>query len=481
MKLKNHPNYPLVLVDDEPTVLHGTELLLSGVGIKPIITVGDSRDLMPLLDAQKAAAIVLDLYMPHMSGVELLPKIIAAHPDTPVIVMTAAQDVETAVLRMKEGAFDYLVKPVEESRLISSIKRAMEVRYLRSQVNVLKGYLLSDNLENAESFASFGTISKKMHSIFQYAEAISTSNEPVLITGETGVGKELLANSIHQLSGRTEKLTPVNVAGVDDVLFSDTLFGHKKGAFTGAIDNRDGAVATAAGGTLFLDEIGDLAKPSQIKLLRLLQENRYYPLGSDIAKNSDVRIICATNQSLQQQIADEEFRSDLFYRLSVHQIELPPLRERMEDVPLLVNRFIEKAANSMGKNAPAAPAELYDLLGVYHFPGNIRELRALVYDAVAAHQSGSIISLDRFKMTVKKQQTLDQSEGLTTDETKSNNMVLIPGKFPSLTQAENCLVAEAMKRANGNQGVAATLLGISRPALNRRLARTKAKSQSMIE
>lgn len=401
MNSKDHPNLPLLLVDDEPTVLHSTKLLLSGVGIRPIITVGESRDLLPLLDDKEVAVIVLDLFMPHLSGVELLPKIIKLHPEIPVIVLTAAQDVETAVSSMKEGAFDYLVKPVEESRLISSVKRAMEMRYLRRHVNVLKDYLLSDKLDHAQSFASFNTINKKMHSIFQYAEAIAISNEPVLITGETGVGKELLARSIHQLSGRKGKLMPVNVAGLDDVLFSDTLFGHKKGAFTGAVDTREGMVAAAAGGTLFLDEIGDLAKPSQIKLLRLLQENRYHPLGSDIAKNSDVRIICATNLNLEQQMAEDLFRSDLFYRLSVHQIELPPLRQRMEDVPLLVNQFIEKAARSMGKNAPSVPIELYDLLGVYRFAGNIRELRALVYDATAAHRSGAFLSLDRFRKAVE--------------------------------------------------------------------------------
>ncbi|MCU7838646.1 MAG: sigma-54 dependent transcriptional regulator [Candidatus Thiodiazotropha sp. (ex Troendleina suluensis)] len=475
MNSKDHPNLPLLLVDDEPTVLHSTKLLLSGVGIRPIITVGESRDLLPLLDDKEVAVIVLDLFMPHLSGVELLPKIIKLHPEIPVIVLTAAQDVETAVSSMKEGAFDYLVKPVEESRLISSVKRAMEMRYLRRHVNVLKDYLLSDKLDHAQSFVSFNTINKKMHSIFQYAEAIAISNEPVLITGETGVGKELLARSIHQLSGRKGKLMPVNVAGLDDVLFSDTLFGHKKGAFTGAVDTREGMVAAAAGGTLFLDEIGDLAKPSQIKLLRLLQENRYHPLGSDIAKNSDVRIICATNLNLEQQMAEDLFRSDLFYRLSVHQIELPPLRQRMEDVPLLVNQFIEKAARSMGKNAPSVPIELYDLLGVYRFAGNIRELRALVYDATAAHRSGAFLSLDRFRKAVEKQQALHQSEDTVMDEELNDRMILVPGKFPSLTQTETCLVHEAMKRANGNQGVAATLLGISRPALNRRLVKINKK------
>jgi len=315
-----------------------------------------------------------------------------------------------------------------------------------------------------------------MHAVFQYAEAVAKSSEPVLVTGETGVGKELLAETIHKMSGRKGEIMPVNVAGLDDTLFSDTLFGHRKGAFTGATDTRKGLVTAAAGGTLFLDEIGDLTHASQIKLLRLLQEKRYYPLGSDIAINSDVRIICATNRDLHQRMSDDLFRSDLYFRLSVHQIELLPLRHRREDLPLLVERFIKSAAESMEKEAPSAPPELYDLLGIYNFPGNIRELRALVYDAVATHHSGSVLSLDRFKNAVEKQQQGQPVKPSAPDQADDDNLVHIPGRFPTLSESEICLVREAMQRANGNQGVAAMLLGISRPALNRRLARMHEKS-----
>ncbi len=470
-------NLPLVLVDDEATVLHSSKLLLSGAGIKPVITLEESRDLLPLLKKQEVATIVLDLFMPRLSGIELLPKIVKDYPEIPVIVMTAAQDVETAVLSMRDGAFDYLVKPVEESRLISSVKRALEVRSLRKHVDILKEYLLSNKLDHANAFSSFDSISEKMHAVFKYTEAIANSNEPVLITGETGVGKELLANTIHNLSGRTGELMPINVAGLDDTLFSDTLFGHKKGAFTGATDTRKGFVAQATGGTLFLDEIGDLTHASQIKLLRLLQEKRYNPLGSDIAINSDVRIICATNRDLQQYMLGDKFRSDLYFRLSVHQIELLPLRERLEDLPLLVERFITDAAQSMGKDSLIAPPELYDLLGIYRFTGNIRELRALVYDAVATHRSGSVLSLDRFRNAVEKQQQIEPARPSEINKFENENLLHIPGKFPTLNQADTCLVREAMHRANGNQGVAATLLGISRPALNRRLARLHNKKE----
>ena len=467
---------PLLLVDDEPTILHSSKLLLSGAGIRPIITMEDSTALMPLLADQEVAAIVLDLFMPHQSGIELLPQIIAEYPEVPVIVMTAAEDVETAVISMKQGAFDYLVKPVEESRLVSSVKRALEMRHLKRHVTALKKCLLSDGLENSQIFSAFDSSSKKLHAIFQYVEAISNSNEPVLITGETGVGKELLAKVVHQLSRQKGELIGVNVAGLDDILFSDTLFGHKKGAYTGAESARQGLIETASGGTLFLDEIGDLSITSQIKLLRLIQENRYYPLGSDIAKNCDVRIICATNRDLHQRMVAGEFRSDLYFRLSVHQMELPPLRERMEDMPLLVNRFVEEAARSMEKSPPPSPpSELYDLLGIYRFPGNIRELRALVYDAVAAHHSGPYLSLDRFRKAVEQQQIELQGTRTEKDDYHAEGLITVPGQFPTLSQAETALVREAMKRANGNQGVAATLLGISRPALNRRLARLHGK------
>jgi DNA-binding NtrC family response regulator len=467
---------PLLLVDDEPTILHSSKLLLSGAGIRPIITMEDSTALMPLLAEQEVAAIVLDLFMPHQSGIELLPQIIAEYPEVPVIVMTATEDVETAVISMKQGAFDYLVKPVEESRLVSSVKRALEMRHLKRHVTALKKCLLSDGLENAQIFSAFDSSSKKLNAIFQYVEAISNSNEPVLITGETGVGKELLAKVVHQLSRQKGELIGVNVAGLDDILFSDTLFGHKKGAYTGAESARQGLIETASGGTLFLDEIGDLSITSQIKLLRLIQENRYYPLGSDIAKNCDVRIICATNRDLHQRMVAGEFRSDLYFRLSVHQMELPPLRERMEDLPLLVNRFVEEAARSMKKSPPPSPpAELYDLLGIYRFPGNIRELRALIYDAVAAHRSGPFLSLERFRKAVEQQQIELQGTRTEKDDYHAEGLITVPGQFPTLSQAETALVREAMKRANDNQGVAATLLGISRPALNRRLARLHGK------
>jgi DNA-binding NtrC family response regulator len=462
----------VLLVDDEESVLFSSETLLKSAGIRNVLTLSDGRELPAVLERQEVAVVVLDLFMPKVSGLELLPDLVREHPRVPVIVMTAAQDVDTAVDCMKQGAYDYLVKPVEESRFISSIKRALEVRSLRQQVGALKDYLLSDRLQHGAAFSSIVTNSPKMRALFQYAEAVAGSTEPVLITGETGVGKEALAKAIQELSGRSGPFVEVNIAGLDDTLFADTLFGHKKGAFSGAEKRRDGLVAQAAGGTLFLDEIGDLEMSSQVKLLRLLQEQEYYPLGSDVTRTADVRVICATNRDLAALMASDRFRQDLYYRLSVHQMEVPALRERREDLPLLVGHFLEESATGLGKRVPRAPEELFVLLSQYEFPGNVRELRSLVYDAVALHPSGPILSMERFRQAIRV-------ESMPTEEHRSptDRLLEIPGRIPTLKEAEELVIREALERAQGNQGVAATCLGISRPALNRRLARLKQETE----
>ncbi len=468
MQIQSDTALPVVLVDDESTVLLSSKMILASSGITELVALEDSRQLLPLLAEREVAAVVLDLFMPYISGTQLLPKIVKEYPELPVIVMTAAQEVETAVACMKEGAFDYLVKPVEENRYVSCVKRALELRALRQQVGALKRSLITDSLEHPEAFAPIITVSRRMRSLFQYLEAVAGSGEPVLIAGETGSGKELLAEAIHRLSGRGGAFVPVNVAGLDDNLFSDTLFGHRKGAFSGADESREGMVARAAGGTLFLDEIGDLSPASQVKLLRLLQERQYYPLGSDVAKLSDLRILCATHRDLKARMAEEAFRSDLYYRLSVHQVDIPPLRERPEDLPVLVAHFIEEAARSFGKEPPEAPSELLTLLANYHWPGNVRELRAMILDAAARHKSGRVMSVKSFRQTIKAQQAAPEGKPDTVQARTSDE-----GRFPTLKQAQQRHIEEALRRAGGNQGIAATLLGISRPALNRRLTKMR--------
>ncbi|MQM35111.1 MAG: two-component system response regulator, partial [Candidatus Accumulibacter phosphatis] len=225
----------------------------------------------------------------------------------------------------------------------------------------------------------------------------------------------------------------------------------------------------AGGGTLFLDEIGDLSMASQVKLLRLLQEHMYFPLGSDVARPSDARVVCATNHNLAQAMRQNQFRSDLFYRLSVHQVEVPPLREHKEDIPLLLQHFLDEAATAINKTGPEPSNELITLLSNYHFPGNVRELRAMVFNAMALHRGGSVLAMDSFRVAIQKQQKANIDD--STAEAPGALPVIIPGRFPTLDEVEEAMVKEALRRSGGNQGIAATLLGLSRPALNRRLAR----------
>jgi DNA-binding NtrC family response regulator len=336
---------------------------------------------------------------------------------------------------------------------------------MRRENSALKRYLLTDALEHPEAFAGMVTAAKSMRAIFQYAEAVAPTPLPILITGETGVGKELIARAIHGLSGRRGPFLPVNVAGLDDALFSDALFGHKRGGFTGADRDRPGLVEQAAGGTLFLDEIGDLSPASQVKLLRLLQDSTYLPIGSDVMKRADIRVLVATNRDLRALQASGGFRKDLYYRLQAHHLHLPPLRERREDLPLLVAHFLEKAAGLLGRPAPTPPRELVPLLALYSFPGNVRELEGLIYDAVSRHRSG-VLSLRSFreKTGLAAEAPADGDEAAVQPGVPEGD-IPFPDPLPTLKQAEEALIREALRRAEGNQTQAAGLLGLSRRAL----------------
>lgn len=455
---------PILLVDDEQSVLITSKALLRTCGFGPIITIQDSRELIPFLDRSEAAVIILDLMMPNLTGMQLLPELIRRFPNIPVIIMTASQELELAIQCMREGALDYMVKPVEGNRYIANVKRALEMNSVKQQFQELKGALLAGSPKQGEVFADIITQNQKMRAIFQYVEAIAPSKEPVLVTGETGVGKELLIKAIHDLSHCNGQLVAVNVAGLDDHLFSDTLFGHKKGAFSGADRDRKGMINKAAEGSLFLDEIGDLSINSQIKLLRLLQEGTFLPLGSDITQKSSARILCATNRDLTQAVKSGKFREDLYYRLYTHKIHLPPLRERRDDIPLLLGKFLKDTAAALGKPVPTPPPELLQLLRVHDFPGNIRELQALVADSVAQHTS-HILSMDSFEQSILNKPQLQQP---TTTIVQENLFRNLPDPLPSLQTLSDQLIMEALQRAGGNQRIAASILGISRHTLIRR-------------
>jgi len=462
-----HPQLPVLMIDDEVQALNSFEMVLRSASMNHILRCQDSRKVMEIFLSQEIEVMMLDLSMPYVSGEELLLLVTKDYPEVPVIVITGSNDVDTAVACMKTGAFDYMVKPVEKSRLISGVKRAIELRELQRENKLLRSHVLSDRLEHPEAFSEMVTKSPVMRSIFQYIESISISPQPILITGETGVGKELVSKAIHKLSQRRGAFVPVNVAGLDDNVFADTLFGHKKGAFTGADQARNGLVEQASGGTLFLDEIGDLSPASQVKLLRLLQDGEYFPLGSDVGKRSDARVVVATNQDIQALQESGKFRKDLYYRLCCHQIHIPPLRERREDLPILLDHFLERASQTLCKKKPTPPGELLTLLSTYGFPGNVRELQSIILDAVSSHKSGKL-SMEGFKSYLRqKQPALDiDSKPLVRGE---GLMVSFSEPLPTLKQTEQLLISEAMKRARRNQAAAAQLLGITRQALNKRL------------
>lgn len=457
----------ILLVDDEHQILLSSESALHLYGIQGVLTIDDSRQVLPILETENISVIVLDLFMPYISGRELLNLISLNYPHIPVIVMTAADEVETAVDCMQAGAYDYLVKPVDNARLITSVKRALEICNLKNQVTQLREHLLVNKVMQPAAFESIISSCPVMTSMFQYCEVVATSGQPIIIIGETGVGKELVAKAIHDVSGKSGKFVPVNVAGLDDNMFSDTLFGHKKGAFTGADQARAGLIAQAAGGTLFLDEIGDLPGNSQVKLLRLLQEGEYYQVGSDIPQVSDARIVAATNKNLRILTSEGTFRNDLYFRLCTHQVNIPPLRERLEDIQLLLEYFLDEAAQSMNKQKPVYPEELINLLSVYDFPGNVRELKAMIFDAVARHRSG-VLSMDRFREVIGDRPLPHVGNTLQIKSVADALQVALH-RLPKISEVEEYLIKEAMRLAKGNQGIAASLIGLSRQTLNKRL------------
>ena len=460
----------ILVIDDDPHMRRILADILILHGFSPI-AVGNGAEGLAALQENTFDVALVDLTLPDIPGVVILERIRAAYPSTQAIILTGDNTLETAVECMKEGACDYLVKPLEGDKLVASIWRAIEIRSLHDEVVSLQQTPLPDKLVNEADFSLTITSNKQMRESFRYIEVIAGSRQPVLITGETGVGKELFAHAIHKVSKCAGPFVAVNVAGLDDMMFSDTLFGHNRGSYTGANSIREGLVGKAAEGTLFLDEIGDLAENSQIKLLRLIQEHEYYRLGSDSPLRSSARLVIATNRDLRGLMQSGKFRKDLFYRLCTHQINIPPLRERADDISVLLDHFIRVAARSMGKNIPSFPRELITLLSTYEFPGNVRELQAIIFDIVARNNSRKL-SLESFKEIIRR----ERDDSPATPEYNGSRETGMAGavnfvRFPTLKEAETELINRALELAKGNQGVAASLLGISRQALNNRLRR----------
>jgi len=461
-----YPHFGVLLVDDEPAWLRSLRLTLErSAGITNIMTCQESSTVMDLLEQHEIGLVLLDLNMPQLSGDQLICLIAERHPEIAVIVISGMNQIESAVNCIKQGAFDYFVKTVEEDRLVSGVLRAIRVLELERQNREMSSRMLSGELKHPAAFDGIVTTDRSMHAIFSYIEAVALSAEPLLILGESGVGKELIAKAAHTLSGCRGQLVSVNVAGLDDVVFADTLFGHVRGAFTGADQPRRGMIEEATDGTLFLDEIGDLSIASQVKLLRLLQEGEYFPLGSDRPKRLKARVVVATHQNLVLKQESGSFRRDLYYRLCTHLVQIPPLRERKGDLPPLLDHFLEEAARTLGKKKPTPPRELLQLLATYAFPGNVRELKALVYNAVSVHRD-RVLSMDTFLKTIIRPDMKQSAPAVSQAE---KNLYAGLERLPTFGEAAELLVEEAMTRANGNQTIAARLLGISQPALSKRL------------
>ncbi|MBN1409200.1 MAG: sigma-54-dependent Fis family transcriptional regulator [Spirochaetales bacterium] len=465
----NETDRPILLVDDEETVLTYFTNVLETAGITNVKTCKSQPEVMKILTEKEFSVITLDLVIPGVTGLNLLNHILSEVPNTPVIVITATHDLDIAINCMKKGAFDFLVKPVNVNRLLSCVRHALTEHEVKKENMRLKEVILSDALKNPDAFSDITANNKTMLALFKYVEAVAPTSLPILITGETGVGKELFARAVHKSSGRKGDFMPVNIAGLDDQMFSDTLFGHIKGAFTGTAGERRGMIARAKDGTLFLDEIGDLSQESQVKLLRLIQEREYYPLGSDSAVLSNVRFVFATNRDLESLVESGKYRKDLYYRLSSHHIRIPPLRERKDDLSRLVDFFWNKARNELGKGSLKSPDDMASLLMGYDFPGNIRELEGLIFELLIHFDDKGGV-----KSFLEKKLGKELAVGNFTDFMQPDgvNPFCSYSSLPSIKQAVNLLVEETLIRTNGNQGKAAKLLGITRTALNKRLHRS---------
>ncbi|MEI6214262.1 MAG: sigma-54 dependent transcriptional regulator [Desulfuromonadales bacterium] len=456
-------NEAILLFDEQDTFFSGLSMLLHSSGFKRVFAITDSTKIIPFMKETPIAVVIFGLNAPSDSRKTVLREIIQSQPDCSVIVASTLNDRETAVECMKIGVSDFLIHPLDINKLIKSVRSCVESSQAGARNRQTQARLPHETRDVGEVFAPIVTRDRKMLTIFRYIEAIAPTTQAVLITGETGTGKELIARAIHNASGRNGEFVTVNVAGLDDIMFSDTLFGHARGAYTGADRERKGLIEMAGSGTLLLDEIGDLSIASQVKLLRLLQEDEYYPLGLDRKIISTARILVATNSSLESKMGSGTFRPDLFYRLCSHHIHLPALRERINDIPLLVETFSASSAKELGRQLPALSADALDMLIRYEFPGNVRELKGMVSNAVALSTGGSL--------TFPKLKPRFTPPLLPAAIADFSTLPRSSGRMPTLTEAEEYLIREALRATGGNQRAAAVMLGVSRQALNKRLIR----------
>jgi len=437
----------LLVVEDEPNMLRVLELQLSAAGYQ-VEKATSAEQALSSLERGAPELVLTDLKLPGMDGLELLVRIRRVDSSLPVIIMTAFGTVETAVQAMKAGASDYLLKPFSLDDLMLTIEKVLELRLLRDENRRLK-----EELGHRYQFDNIIGRSAAMQEVFSAVSRVAPTRATVLLAGESGIGKDLIARAIHHHSPRRDHpFVKINCSAIPENLMESELFGYEKGAFTGAAGPRAGKFEQADGGTVFLDEIGDVPPATQVKLLRVLQEREFERLGSNKTISVDMRVIAATNQDLRAALEQGAFREDLYYRLNVVPINIPPLRERREDIPLLAEHFLARYAAETAGRVHALAHSAIEKLVAHHWPGNVRELENVIQRAI-------VLATDL---------TLDASDIPLDSQPRATFPSFLPHGL-TLEQYEQELIREALRRAGGNKSQAARLLGLTRNALRYRL------------
>ncbi len=449
------PTLPSVLVvDDESGILQTLEILLRAEGFAPHVAHGGKAALERI--PQLSPDIVLtDVRMPNVGGVEVLAAARAHDPLVPVILMTAQATLQTAMQAVNEGAFYYIQKPFRNDELVAILRRAAEHRQLRVENSSLKKEI--KRRERRAAGAPIGN-NRAWLDVLRLAEAVAPTESTVLITGESGTGKEVVARYIHDLSARSDaSFMTINCGALPEGLLESELFGHVKGSFTGAVKDKEGLFTAAAGGTFFLDEIGETTPATQVKLLRVLQHREVIPVGATEAQPIDTRILAATNRDLEEDIKRGGFRRDLFYRLNVISVHLPPLRDRADDVLLLAESFLQRAAEQRGEPLKRLADDAAEILQAYQWPGNVRELENALERAVILSPGATIAA-----SALPERVTERRSEPLVADRASPN---------PTLDTIEKSYILWVLQSEQGNKTRAAEVLGIDPSTLHRKLAR----------
>lgn len=444
-------NFKILVVDDEKNIREGLAASLEIDGYDTYTADDGSTALKQLLKTD-IDLIITDLKMPKMSGEELLKKVVTSYPTIPVIMLTGHGTVENAVHAMRDGAYDFVTKPINLERLSLLVKRALSKRELVKEHKELQAEVR--RLEKKSRFSRLIGKSAAMQKLMELINQVASTKASVLITGESGVGKEVVADAIHSFSQRSdESIVKVHCAALSESLLESELFGHEKGAFTGAVSTKKGRFELAHNGTVFLDEIGEIDSSTQIKLLRVLQERTFERVGGEKSIKVDVRVVTATNRDLLEEIKKGSFREDLYYRLNVVNIHIPPLRERKEDIPLMVSSFIKEFAEDNGKPVEGIDQKASRALYNYSWPGNIRELRNCIESAVVMCR-GNVITLEDLPPSIQ--------------EDSSRDTITIPMGV-SLAEAEKIIISETLRAEKANKSRTSEILGIGRKTLHRKI------------